>query len=301
MKKISLSIFLLFILQTFCFAKAQDYSVEILADEQNFDFSKNIVHAQGNVKIRFKNLIIKGDVALYDKKRNNITISDSVKLEQDDIKLECKNIKVYLDDEKIEGENSIRFSKGDILIEGEKFELDNKKKKLIVSFNPIIKIKQENKEIILRSQDISLDMEKNIVSAKGNISFETEGLTLLGEYANFLYKENYLKITGSPYFESFQDNKKTELFADEIEYFGKDEKILAQKDVKIKHEEIRASADTLYLFNKEQRAELKGLAKAKIGKSEISADEITIFLQEKRIIAKKGVRVIAYPEKEAEK
>ncbi len=95
-------------------ARRPDLAVDIVADIFSLDAKTNQVMAKGNVLVKQKNVIVKGDLATYDREGDKVTLTGHVELTQGKTVMTCRQIDVFGIENKVVAKGNVLVKSGDI-------------------------------------------------------------------------------------------------------------------------------------------------------------------------------------------
>jgi len=92
-----------------------DLSVDISADVFSLDAKTNQVIAKGHVVVKQRDVVVKGDLATYDKAAEKVTLTGNIKLTQRLTTMTCLVITVFGAENKVEAKGDVKVTSGDIM------------------------------------------------------------------------------------------------------------------------------------------------------------------------------------------
>lgn len=204
--KIILLLFLLII--NIIFSQQKTDKIILVADEQIFDMQKNILLAYGKVKINYRNYLIRGEEARYDKEKNEMKVKGNATFSQNEMSLLAEEIVVDLAGEKITAKGKVNFTEPDkkIHILAEELFIQLKEKERIIIAKNKVKIKKEDMEGESDLVEMYPDEDKAKLVGKAHVRINTSSIS-----ANILtisFSDKKIKAEGEATVVAYPESEK---------------------------------------------------------------------------------------------
>ncbi len=206
--KIKIILLLFFLIVNIIFSEQKVDKIILVADEQIFDMKKNILLAYGKVKINYRDYLIRGEKAQYDKERNEMKVNSRATFSQNNISLFAEEIAVDLVGEKIVAKGKVNFTEPDkkIHILAEELILQKKEKERIIIAKNKVKIKKEDMEGESDLVEMYPDEDKAKLTGHAQVRMNTSSIS-----ANILtisFSDNKIKAEGEATVVAYPESEK---------------------------------------------------------------------------------------------
>lgn len=106
----------LFLVGTSLFASRRpDLTIDVAADVFSLDANTNQVVAKGHVVVKQRNVVVKGDSALYDRAADKVHLTGRVVLTQGKTVMTCTQIEVFGVENRVVAKGDVRVQSGEII------------------------------------------------------------------------------------------------------------------------------------------------------------------------------------------
>ncbi|MBT3260993.1 hypothetical protein HOC37_02895 [bacterium] len=147
--------------------------VDVEADKIRLISDKNIMELVGNVKLKYQDLVLKGDKAVYNNTQKFIKIENSI-LVKGKLRVECKKLFFYIDDNLVKAEKIQKIKYKNIFGKAQEADYNIDSKEIILTGKA--HVKQGVDEFY--SDKIIIYLEKGKIKALGKtkVTFTLEKL-----------------------------------------------------------------------------------------------------------------------------
>lgn len=175
--------------------------------------------------------------------------------------------------------SSSALSKEKIQLDSDEQTFDLNKNIISAKGNVIVK----GKEISLKADMVEFEVKKERIKATGKVEFILKELYLSCGNILFDNKNKYFLAEGNPACRIKRDSEEVTIKSKTIEGYPEEKKIEAKGDVFIKSKEIEAKAQFLNFQQDEDKIILTGEAEVIKGENNLSGEKIIIFLKENKV------------------